>query len=79
MFHFLKKSQGSSVIFKIKGMHCVSCSMNIDDELENTEGVFRAQTNFAAGKTVIEYDSTKVSPQKLKAVIESLKYSAQQL
>ncbi len=35
------------VIFKIQGMHCTSCAMNIDGELEDTEGIKEAKTNYA--------------------------------
>jgi len=29
---------------KINGMHCVSCAMNIDGDLEDTEGVTKLQS-----------------------------------
>ncbi len=72
---FKKKKTGETITFEIEGMHCTSCSMNIDSELEETEGVISAQTSYAKAKTVINYDPTKVKPKKLKEVIESLDYS----
>ncbi len=71
---FKKKNQGKTIIFKIKGMHCVSCAMNIDGELEDLNGVIEAKTNYAKAQTVINYDSQKIKPSKLKKVIESLSY-----
>jgi P-type Cu+ transporter len=77
MFNFLKKKpQGETVTFKIDGMHCTSCSMNIDGELEETEGVISANTNYPKSKTVITYNPAKVNSNKLKEVIESLDYKA---
>jgi len=78
MFNLFKKKQpeGSQVMFKIDGMHCTSCSMNIDGELEDTEGVIKAETSYSKAKTVITYDPIKVKPKKLKEVIESLEYAA---
>lgn len=77
MFNFLKKKpQGESVTFNITGMHCTSCSMNIDGELEDTDGVFEAKTSYAHAKTVVKYDPSKVTVQKLQQVIESLEYTA---
>lgn len=70
-----KKNAGQSVTFNIEGMHCTSCAMNIDGELEDTEGVTSAETSYAKSKTVVTYDPTKITEDKLKEVIESLDYS----
>jgi copper chaperone CopZ len=71
---FKKKKQGKVVSFKIDGMHCTSCSMNVDGELEDLDGVFSATTSYAKQESVVEYDSTKVTPKHMKAVIEELGY-----
>lgn len=70
-----KRNKGQTVTFKIEGMHCNSCAMNIDGELEDTEGVSIAETNYAKSETVITYDPAKVTEAKLKEVIKSLDYS----
>ena len=66
-------------IFKIDGMHCTSCSMSIDGELEDTEGVIEAKTNYAQAQTKVAYDPKKVQPEKLKQVIEGLEYKVTQV
>lgn len=76
---FNQDSQGVKIIFKIDGMHCTSCSLNIDGELEDADGVFSAKTSYAKAKTEISYDPKKISPQKLKEVIESLNYSVTEI
>ena len=53
--------------------------MNIDGELEDTKGVISAQTSYAQAQTVIQYDPSLVSIDKLKKVIESLAYTARQM
>ena len=62
--------------FKIEGMHCTSCAMNIDGELEDTEGVKSASTNFAKGIVEVEYDPKKLSEEKIIKIIKSAGYSA---
>ena len=57
-------------------MHCTSCSLMIDGELEDTDGVIDAQTSYAKSLVKVSYDSKKVSPEKLKSVIEKLGYKA---
>ncbi len=76
MFNIFKKiKKGQTVSFQIDGMHCTSCSMNIDGELEATPGVISAETSYAKGRAVVNFDQTQVSVEKLKNVIESLDYS----
>lgn len=81
MFNLFNKKtkEGARVIFKIGGMHCTSCSMNIDDELEDTEGVIKAETSYAKAKTVVTYDPMQVTPKKLKEVIKSLEYTVAEI
>ncbi len=61
---------------KIDGMHCTSCAMNIDGELEDTEGVKESNTNYAQQTTEVEFDDTKVSLQKIISIIKTVGYSA---
>lgn len=63
-----------TIILKIKGMHCISCAINIDGELEDLNGVARAVTSYAKSQTVVEYDSEKINISKIKRVVEELGY-----
>lgn len=60
---------------KLSGLHCTSCSLNIDGALEDTSGVLSATTSYAKSETVVTYDPTQIESQKLKAVIVSLGYA----
>jgi len=71
---FKKKTQGETAILEIKGMHCVSCAMNIDGELEDLKGVIEAKTSYAKAQTVVSYDPDEVKPENLKKAIENLEY-----
>jgi copper chaperone CopZ len=62
------------ITFKISGMHCVSCSLNIDGELEDTDGVVSASTSYAKSETKVEFDPHKVSLDDLKKVIQAQGY-----
>ncbi len=74
---FKQKSKGIVATFAISGMHCVSCSLNIDGALEDTEGVIQSRSHFAKGVTMVQYDPTKISLTELKDVIEKAGYIAQ--
>lgn len=76
MFNLFKKQQkGMQFCFKVEGMNCTSCAMNIDGELEELEGIYEANTNYAKAETTIQYDPNQVDQEKLKKVIEKLGYS----
>lgn len=62
---------------KITGMHCVSCTINIDGELEDTKGVKEANTNFIKAQTIVTYDETQLSDKEIIKIIKDLGYDAQ--
>jgi len=61
---------------KIEGMHCTSCAMNIDFDLEDIEGVKSAKTNYAKQICVVEYEGKKVSEEELLKSIKKTGYKA---
>lgn len=62
--------------FIISGMHCTSCAMNIDGELEDTDGVKSSSTNYAKQLTEVEFDPQKISDQKIIEIIKKVGYDA---
>lgn len=62
--------------FKIDGMHCTSCAMTIDFDLEDLEGVLKANTSYAKQFTEIEFDETVITDGKIIEVIKKTGYSA---
>ena len=61
--------------FKITGMHCTSCAMNIDGELEDTGKVKDVRTNYAKEEIEIEFDPKDISEQEIIAVIKKAGYT----
>jgi len=59
---------------KIVGMHCSSCAMNIDFDLEDMDGVLTVKTSYAKQETEIEFDSQKISLQTIVEKIKDLGY-----
>lgn len=60
---------------KISGMHCTSCSFNIDMDLEELEGVKKARTSYAKQETEVEFDPEKVTLEKIIETIKKTGYS----
>lgn len=57
-------------------MHCTSCAMNIDGELEDC-GVKESNTNYAKAITEVSYDTDKLNLKKIIATIKKVGYSAE--
>lgn len=80
MLGFFKKKETSpaqkqTVVFKLNGLHCTSCSLNIDGALEDTPGVWSATTSYAHSTTRVEFDPMIVGADQLSKVIVELGYS----
>ena len=62
-------------IFKIKGMHCTACAMDIDGELEDTEGINLSNTNYAKEQTEVVFDELKIKEKEIIRIVSKLGYS----
>jgi copper chaperone CopZ len=52
--------------------------MNIDGELEDTDGVIKADTSYAKAQTTVEFDENKISMEKIKNIIKTVGYTAEE-
>lgn len=63
---------------KIIGMHCTSCAMNIDGDLEdNIKGVKSAKTSYAKLETEVEFEEEIVAIEQIVEQIEKTGYKAE--
>ena len=64
-----------TIQFKISGMHCTSCALNIDLDLEELPGVISSNTNYAKSISKIEFDPDKISVFKIASQISKTGYT----
>ncbi len=64
-----------SIIIPIQGMHCSSCAVTTELELNKVDGVISANVNFAMGRATIEYDEAKTTPDHLAQTIRDTGYT----
>ena len=62
-------------IYRVKGMHCASCSSVIEKTFKKVDGVHSAEVNYGTEKAKISFDPSKTDPHKLSKHIEPLGYS----
>lgn len=65
--------------FVITGMHCTSCALLIDSDLEDLDGVIVSSTSYARQETIVEFDEVKVTHEKILGIIKKNGYDAKTL
>ena len=64
----------NKVVLKVKKMHCASCSVLIDKLVGKQPGIVSIKTSYGSQKTVIEFDESKTSLEKIDAFINKMGY-----
>ena len=58
-------------------MHCSSCAMNIDFDLEDLDGIKSAKTNYAKQKCEVEFDENTITIDKVLKQVQQTGYKAE--
>jgi copper chaperone CopZ len=56
-------------------MHCASCSLLIDDALEDLPGVHESHTDLKAQRSTVQLDTARTTPQQVIDTITDLGYT----
>lgn len=62
-------------VYKIKGMHCASCSILINKMLMREKGVHNVNANYGSEKLILDYDPRQLSLEKISAVLKKIGYT----
>lgn len=65
------------VKLKIDGMHCSSCAMSIDFDLEDLGGIKNSKTSYARQECEVEFDESFVKVEQIVKTVEITGYTAQ--
>ncbi|OGL66551.1 hypothetical protein A2856_02585 [Candidatus Uhrbacteria bacterium RIFCSPHIGHO2_01_FULL_63_20] len=60
--------------FDIKGMHCASCAVKIENAIAKTPGVSSASVNYALSRAAVEYDDEKVKEPAIHEAVTKQGY-----
>lgn len=63
------------VTFKIIDMHCTSCALSIDGDLEDSNGIKESRTNYAKAQTEVSFDPHKISEKEIISIIKQTGYT----
>lgn len=67
------------ITLNIIGMHCASCSANVEKTVSKLKGVESANVNIATNKGTFSYDPDIVKLSDIKKAIESLSFKAEEI
>lgn len=68
----------NKIKFKIIGMHCTSCAMNIDGDLEDyVKGVKSAKTNYAREECEVEFEEEVIGVEQIITQVKKTGYQAE--
>ncbi len=61
--------------YRVRGMHCASCSSVIEKTFKKVEGVHSVEVNYGTEKAKVSFNPSKTNPHNLSKQIEPLGYS----
>ncbi|HZV99089.1 MAG TPA: heavy metal-associated domain-containing protein [Methylophilaceae bacterium] len=56
-------------LFKVTGMTCGACVINVESALKATNGVNDAEVSLETGEARVQYDETQTSADQLKSAV----------
>ena len=60
--------------YRIDGMHCSNCAMNIEGIEDELAGIKRVSASYQKALMVVEFDETKLSEAEILAAVEKRGY-----
>lgn len=63
--------------FTTTGLHCPSCSMLVQMEVGDLDGVVSVASDHRSGVTEVEYDPSVVTPDDIVAAVVKVGYAAE--
>ena len=72
-------ADGNSAMLKVKipSMDCAACAVSIQTKLRKQAGVVTAQVSYDTKEAVVQYDTTKLTPEKIIAAIDETGFKAE--
>jgi copper chaperone CopZ len=69
-------SEATVAELRVEGMHCGSCVALVEESLTEQPGVTSASVDLESARAVVEYDSSVIGPDQLRAAVADAGYSA---
>lgn len=70
----MAKEQIVKQTFPVLEMTCAACAVSVESILNHTPGVQKAAVNYANQSALVEYNQAQVTPDQIKAAVQSIGY-----
>lgn len=72
-------ADGNSAVLKVKipSMDCAACAVGIQTKLRKQAGIINANVSYDTKEAVVQYDATKLWPEKIVAAIDETGFKAE--
>ena len=70
-------AEDSTARFKVTGVICEACQIQVEKALAKTDGVKSAKVDIAAASALVAFDNAKVSTDQIIKVIEKQGFKAE--
>lgn len=72
-------ADANSAVLKVKipSMDCAACAVSIQTKLRKQAGIITASVNYDTKDAVVQYDATKLLPEKIMATIDETGFKAE--
>ena len=62
------------LVLKVEGMACGHCEIAVQDAVRKLDGIIKVKAHKGKKEAVVDYDTTKVTPQEIKDAITDIGY-----
>jgi copper chaperone CopZ len=66
-----------TVTYRVKGFSCVTCAVGLETMLGQKRGVIHVEASYPNATAVVEYDSSLVAEEQLRAFISEMGFTAE--
>lgn len=66
-----------AVVLAVTGMHCVSCGLSVDEQLEELPGVLSSATHVRSGRTTLTGELAALTPESVISAVAEAGFRAE--
>ncbi len=69
------KLHTDEITLRIEGMHCASCTMNVENYLTRLDGIYDVKADLTSQTAFIRYDKNKITLKDMEKIINNLGFT----
>lgn len=69
------KLHTDEITLRIEGMHCASCTMNVENYLTRLDGIYDVKADLTSQTAFIRYDKNKITLKNMEKIINNLGFT----